>query len=130
VTFVGVMALGGFLGVMGVPLPFVEIGIAMSVIVLGAIVALGVKAPLAVAMAAVGFFAIFHGHVHGTEMPLAVAGATYGLGFMLATALLHALGIGVGFLIGMTSKAFGNTVYRIAGGLATAAGVTLLLGFN
>jgi urease accessory protein len=130
VTFVGVIALGGFLGVMGVPLLFVEIGIAMSVIVLGAIVALGVKAPLAVAMAAVGFFAIFHGHVHGTEMPLAVAGATYGLGFMLATALLHALGIGVGFLIGMTSKAFGNTVYRIAGGLATAAGVTLLLGFN
>jgi urease accessory protein len=114
---------------MGVPLPFVEIGIAMSVIVLGAIVALGVKAPLAVAMAAVGFFAIFHGHVHGTEMPLAVAGATYGLGFMLATALLHALGIGVGFLIGMTSKAFGNTVYRIAGGLATAAGVALLLGY-
>jgi urease accessory protein len=130
VTFVGVIALGGFLGVMGVPLLFVEIGIAMSVIVLGAIVALGVKAPLAVAMAAVGFFAIFHGHVHGTEMPLAVAGATCGLGFMLATALLHALGIGVGFLIGMTSKAFGNTVYRIAGGLATAAGVTLLLGFN
>jgi urease accessory protein len=88
-TFVSVMALGGFLGVMGVPVPFVEVGIALSVIVLGAIVAFGVKAPLAVAVAAVGFFAIFHGHAHGTEMPLDVAGATYGLGFMLATAVLH-----------------------------------------
>jgi urease accessory protein len=128
-TFVSVMALGGFLGVMGVPLPFVEIGIALSVIVLGAIVAFGVKAPLAVAMAAVGFFAIFHGHAHGTEMPLDVAGATYGLGFMLAAALLHALGIGIGLLIGMSSKTLGNRAYRIAGGLASAAGVALLLGY-
>jgi urease accessory protein len=128
-TFVTVMALGGFLGVMGVPIPFVETGIALSVIVLGAIVAFGVRAPLAVAMGAVGFFAIFHGHVHGTEMPLDVAGATYGAGFMLATAVLHAVGIGIGFLIGMSSKTLGNNVYRVAGGLASIAGVALLLGY-
>ena len=73
-TFVSVMAFGGFLGGIGMPIPFVEVGIALSVIVVGAIVALGVEAPLAVAMAAVGFFAIFHGHSHGSEMPLDASG--------------------------------------------------------
>ena len=128
-TFVSVMALGGFLGVMGIPVPFVEVGIALSVIVLGAIVAFGVKAPLAVAMAAVGFFAIFHGHAHGSEMPLDASGFEYGLGFMLATAALHTVGIGLGFLIGMSSKTFGNSVYRLAGGVASVAGIGLLLGY-
>jgi len=128
-TFVSVMAMGGFLGVVGVPIPFVEVGIALSVVVLGAIVALGVRAPLAVAMGAVGLFAIFHGHAHGSEMPLDVSGLEYGVGFMLATAVLHAVGIGIGFLIGMSSKPFGNNVYRVAGGLASMAGVALLLGY-
>ena len=128
-TFVSVMALGGFLGVMGLPIPFVEVGIALSVVVLGAIVAIGVRAPLAVAMGAVGLFAIFHGHAHGSEMPLDASGLEYGVGFMLATAVLHAVGIGIGFLIGMSSKTFGNNVYRVAGGLASMAGVALLLGY-
>ena len=128
-TFVSVMALGGFLGVMGVPIPFVEVGIALSVVVLGAIVAIGVRAPLAVAIGAVGLFAIFHGHAHGSEMPLNASGLEYGVGFMMATAVLHAVGIGMGFLIGMSSKTFGNNVYRIAGGLASIAGVALLLGY-
>ena len=128
-TFVSVMALGGFLGVMGVPIPFVEVGIALSVVVLGAIVAIGMRAPLAVAMGAVGLFAIFHGHAHGSEMPLDASGLEYGVGFMLATAVLHAVGIGMGFLIGMSSKTFGNNVYRVAGGLASMAGVALLLGY-
>ena len=92
-TFVSVMALSGFLGVAGIPVPFVEIGIALSVIVLGAVVAFGVKAPVALAMGAVGLFAIFHGHAHGTEMPLDASGFEYGIGFMLATAVLHAAGI-------------------------------------
>ena len=127
-TFVSVMALGGFLGVMGIPVPFVEVGIALSVIVLGAIVAFGVKVPVAVAMGIVGLFAIFHGHAHGSEMPMDASGIEYGLGFMLATALLHAVGIGIGFMIGMTTKWLGNNVYRVAGGLASVAGVGILLG--
>ena len=88
-TFVLVMAIGGALGVAGIGVPFVEAGIALSVIVLGAIVAFGIKAPVAVAMAVVGLFAVFHGHAHGSEMPESAAGMAYGLGFMLATALLH-----------------------------------------
>jgi urease accessory protein len=126
-TFVGVMAIGGLLGVAGIPVPFIELGIALSVIVLGAIVAFGVKVPVAAAMGIVGLFAIFHGHAHGSEMPMDASGLEYGLGFMLATAILHAVGIGIGFLIGMTTKWLGDNVYRVAGGLA--AGVGILLGF-
>ncbi len=89
-AFVAMMAVGGFLGISGVELPFVEIGIAASVIVLGAAVALDFNLPTAAAMALVGFFALFHGHAHGAEMPETANGLTYGIGFMLATALLHA----------------------------------------
>lgn len=128
-TFVGVMALGGLLGVNGLPLPFVETGIALSVVVLGAVVAFGIKAPVAVAMGVAGLFAVFHGYAHGAEMPLDASGAAYGLGFMLATALLHAAGIGVGLLIGMSTKTLGDNVYRAVGGLASVAGVALLLGY-
>jgi urease accessory protein len=128
-TFVSVMALGGFLGVAGVPVPLVEVGIALSVIVLGSVVAFGIKAPLAVAMGVVGLFAIFHGHAHGSEMPLDASGFVYGLGFMIATALLHAVGIGIGYLIGMSSKALGDAVYRVTGGIASVAGMALLLGY-
>ena len=129
-TFVGVMALGGVLGVIGISIPFVETGIALSVIVLGAIVAFGgVNASLAAAFGAVGLFAIFHGHAHGTEMPLDVAGAAYGVGFLLATAVLQVLGIFIGFLIGMSSKPLGDNVYRVVGTVASIAGIAILLGY-
>jgi urease accessory protein len=127
-TFVGTMAFGGFLGIAGIPVPFIEIGIALSVVVLGAIVAFGVKVPVAVAMGIVGLFAVFHGHAHGSEMPMDTSGLEYGLGFMFATSVLHAAGIGIGVSIGMTSKSLGNNVYRVAGGLASVAGVAILIG--
>ena len=126
-TFVAVMAFGGFLGIMGVRIPFIELGIALSVIVLGAIVAVGVKFPVAVAIGVVGLFAIFHGHVHGSEMPLNISGFEYGVGFIMATTLLHGIGIGIGFLIGgMSSKTLSNNMYRVVGGLASVAGAALL----
>ncbi len=125
-TFVGAMALGGFLGVAGAPAPFIEVGIALSVIALSAIVAFGVKPPTAVAMGVVGLSAIFHGHAHGSEMPMDASAVAYGIGFMLATATLHAVGICIGFLIGMTSRSLGDSVYRVAGGLASIAGVAIL----
>lgn len=127
-TFVGVMALGGALGVAGIDVPFVEAGIALSVIVLGAVVALQVRAPVAVAMAVVGLFAIFHGHAHGSEMPESAAGAVYGLAFMLATALLHTAGIGLGSLLGRAAERKGPLVVRAAGAAAALAGVAILAG--
>jgi urease accessory protein len=127
-TFVLVMAVGGAFGVAGVNVPFVEVGIALSVIVLGAIVALNVKAPTAVAMGVVGLFAIFHGHAHGAEMPEDAGGAAYAAGFMIATALLHAVGLGLGFLIARGGERQGSFAVRTAGGLAAVAGVGILTG--
>ncbi|GGD68229.1 HupE/UreJ family protein [Rhizobium anhuiense] len=127
-TFVLVMALGGFLGATGVNIPFVETGIALSVVVLGAIVALNVKAPLAATLGVIGLFAIFHGHAHGAEMPENAAGAAYAAGFMIATALLHAAGLTLGYLIGRAGERQGLFVTRTAGGIAAISGVGILAG--
>jgi len=127
-TFVSVMAIGGALGVMGVAVPFVETGIALSVIVLGAVVALNVKAPVAAAMGVVGLFAVFHGHAHGAEMPEDAGGFAYAAGFMIATAVLHACGLGIGYLIARTGERSGHIVTQSVGGIAAIAGVGLLTG--
>jgi urease accessory protein len=127
-TFVVAMTLGGALGVAGVNVPFVELGIALSIIVLGAVVALGIQAPTAAAMALVGFFAIFHGHAHGSEMPETAAGIAYGVGFMIATALLHLAGIGAGFAVGRFGESDGTSFVRASGALATVAGIGILTG--
>lgn len=127
-TFVLVMAIGGAFGVAGVSIPFVETGIALSVIVLGAAVAFRLSMPVAIAVALVGLFAVFHGHAHGEEMPENAAGLAYGLGFMLATAALHLAGIGLGFLIGRIADERGPAVVRITGGVVAVAGLALLGG--
>lgn len=127
-TFVGVMAIGGALGVAGIGIPFVETGIALSIIVLGAVVALNVKAPVAAAMAVVGLFAIFHGHAHGAEMPENAGGVAYAAGFMIATAVLHAAGLGLGYAIGKISERRGPVLMRSTGAVAALAGVAILGG--
>ncbi|MDK4734666.1 HupE/UreJ family protein [Rhizobium sp. CNPSo 3490] len=127
-TFVLVMALGGLLGVSGINVPFVETGIALSVVVLGAVVAFNVKAPLAAAAGIIGIFAIFHGHAHGAEMPENAAGGAYAAGFMVATALLHAAGLALGYAVGHAGKRQGVLVTRTAGSIAALAGVSLLSG--
>jgi urease accessory protein len=126
-SFVLAMAAGGALGLAGIPVPFVEVGIAASVLVLGAIVAFGVKAPVAVAMALVAAFAVFHGHAHGAEMPAGGSIAAYAAGFVLATALLHAAGVTLGLLIGRFSEAYGRLGFRLSGGLVALAGGAILL---
>jgi urease accessory protein len=127
-AFVAVMAIGGALGAFGVPLPFVEVGIALSVVVLGGAVALDIRPPVAAALGVVALFAVFHGYAHGAEMPDNAAGIAYAGGFMFATAVLHATGICAGFLIGKTAEWSGPFVVRSAGALATLAGVGLLTG--
>lgn len=119
-TFVGMMIVGGVAGMVGVPLPVVELGIQGSVVVLGLAVAVGDRCPPSLALAFVAVFALFHGHAHGTEMPGSVAAAEYGLGFIVATALLHLAGIGLGLSTRLLSARVGNAT-RQAGGAAIAA---------
>lgn len=98
VTFPMVMAFGGVLGLLGVPLPAVEYGIAFSGIVLGVMVATATKVPLWFAGIIVAVFAIFHGHAHGAELPSSADPLAYSAGFVLATGLLHVCGIAIGLL--------------------------------
>lgn len=95
-TFVGVMALGGVLPILGIGVPFVEQGIVLSVLLLGVLIAASVRLPLWLSSSMVGLFALWHGHAHGAEMPELASGIGYALGFMLATALLHVAGIAFG----------------------------------
>lgn len=127
-SFVLAMAAGGALGVAGIRLPWVEIAIALSVIVLGASVALRVNAPTLIAMALVGLFAVFHGYAHGAEMPAAISGLAYGAGFMLATALLHTAGIAIGLMVGRPDSVIGRRLVQIGGGAIAVAGVVILAG--
>lgn len=127
-TFVAVMALGGAVGAAGLGLPLVEIGIALSVVVLGAIVAFDVRPPVAAAAAIVGVFAIFHGHAHGAEMPGDAGGLAYGAGFMIATAVLHLAGIAAGFAIAALGRRVGPALVRSVGAVSVLGGVALLTG--
>lgn len=125
VVFPLVMALGGALGVLGVPLPAVETGIALSGVVLGLLVALCVRAPLWVAAVIVGAFAIFHGHAHGTELPEAANPYAYAAGFVVGTGLLHLAGIAIG---GLTKTKEGTWAVRAAGVVIAAVGAAFLTG--
>jgi urease accessory protein len=125
VAFPLVMSIGGVLGVRGVPLPGVEIGVAASALALGIMIALAARPPLWVAAALVGAFAIFHGHAHGAELPHAAQPLAYGVGFVLATGLLHATGIGIGVLQRWRE---GGRALRFAGAGIAAAGIYLLVG--
>jgi len=96
VVFPGVMALGALLGMSGLAVSGVEIGIALSAVVIGVLVVTEFRPPLWLSLATVGFFAMFHGLAHGAELPVGTSGSAYILGFVLATALLHVTGIAVG----------------------------------
>jgi urease accessory protein len=127
--FVSMMTVGGAFGMTGVDLPFVEIGIGLSVVVLGLAVACGLHIPTAAAMSLVGFFAIFHGHAHGAEMPESASGLAYGVGFVLATATLHGCGIGLGLSVGRMSEAYGNRILQVTGSAMALAGIAILTGY-
>ena len=125
VVFPVLMALGGMLGLIGVPLPGVEIGIAVSAVVLGVLVLGQVRLPLPAAVAVVAFFAVFHGHAHGTELEPGQNAMLYSLGFVIATGLLHATGIVMG-LVNRWEP--GRQALRLAGALVMAGGLYFLWG--
>lgn len=123
VAFPLVMAAGGVLGIVGVPIPGVEIGIALSAVILGLMVACAAPAPLAVAVVLVAAFAVFHGYAHGTELPAGADAIAFSAGFVLATGLLHLAGIAFG-TVGRWPV--GRLAVRLAGGAIAVAGLAFL----
>jgi urease accessory protein len=125
VAFPVVMALGGMLGVAGIPVPMIETGIAASALVIGLAVALAVRPPIWVAAVVVAFFAIFHGYAHGAEMPAAADPVAFAAGFVVATGLLHLAGIGIGLAVRYPA---GRIAVRAIGATIAASGALFLLG--
>lgn len=124
VVFPMMMACGGCLGLMGIPLPGVEVGIAISAVVLGLMVLVEAKLKIQLALVIVAFFAIFHGHAHGTELPAGQSGLLYSIGFVAATGCLHGLGIAVGLI---HRWQFGKLALRGAGSFVCAGGMYFLV---
>lgn len=123
VTFPLVMAFGGFLGLLGVPLPGVEVAIALSALLLGVMVARQARPPLWVAAALVGVFAVFHGHAHGRELPAGQSALLYSFGFVMATGCLHAAGIGIGLV---HRWGWGRIALRLTGAAVAVAGAVFV----
>jgi urease accessory protein len=123
IVFPLVMAMGGVLGILGVALPGVELGIAVSAVLLGLMVALGTRPPLWTAAGLVGAFAIFHGHAHGAELPSGADAVAYSIGFVIATGLLHLAGIAFGLL---ARWPIGKVAVRAAGAVIALIGVAFL----
>jgi len=123
VTFPMVMSMGAFMGLLGIPLPGTEIGIALSAILLGAMVHGEVRPKLIVAAVLVGFFAVFHGHAHGTELPPGESGLLYSMGFVIATGCLHGVGIAIGLVHRWPA---GKLALRGAGAFIAFMGVVFL----
>ena len=124
VIFPAMMVAGAIMGMFALPLPPVEIGIALSVLVLGGCIALPVKAPVWAACIVVGIFALFHGYAHGKELPSAADPVAYSVGFVLATGLLHVSGICLGLLNDLRR---GIVVTRSMGGIIAVVGVWFLI---
>ncbi len=123
VTFPMVMSLGAMMGLLGMPLPGIEIGIALSAILLGAMVVGEIRPKMIIAVLLVGVFAIFHGHAHGTELPAGQSGMLYSMGFVIATGCLH----GIGIALGLGHRwPVGKLALRGAGAFIAYMGVTFL----
>jgi urease accessory protein len=123
VAFVAIMVAGGALALSGVAVPMVEGGILGSVVLLGLILLAAPVLPVQVPMIVVGLFALFHGHAHGSEMPAAASPVAYAAGFVIATALLHAIGVGIGMAAQRVAGTLGT---RALGGVVVAAGLALV----
>jgi urease accessory protein len=124
--FIGAMAAAGIIAVAGVTLPDPEIGIALSVVALGAVIALPIRLPLTVATATVVAVALFHGYAHGLEIGDGTSGVAFGIGFVLATALLHLAGIRAGLALNRVEVARARDLARTGGSLMAIAGVAIL----
>ncbi len=125
VVFPLVMAFGAVAGILGIPIPAIETGIALSAVVLGIMIVFAVKPPIWICAVIVGAFAVFHGYAHGTELPATVNAFAYTVGFVISTGLLHLIGIAFGLLVRWPA---GQVAVRGVGGLIAFAGIAFLTG--
>jgi urease accessory protein len=125
-TFVSFMVVGGFMAIFGLALPAVEVGIALSVLVLGVAIAFSSKVPHLLAFLMVALFAIFHGHAHGEEMPVIANAGLYAIGFVSSTALLHISGVLIGHFAKKT--ALTSRLLQFAGAGVGLMGLLFLIG--
>ncbi|MEM7129600.1 MAG: HupE/UreJ family protein [Chloroflexota bacterium] len=128
-TFVSVMAMGGVIGLAGFPMPWLEVGIALSVLILGVIIAMGQTLPIVITMITVSVFATFHGYAHGAEMPIMAAPIAYIEGFMTSTVLIHLAGVLLGHLMSHlpTRLSWGKHLARLCGAGITLCGCFFIL---
>jgi urease accessory protein len=127
-AFVGAMLAGGLIGYSGVLLPMVEPAIAVSVIAMGAVIALGVRLPALAATALVAAFAVAHGHAHGSEGGEVASFLPYAAGFVAATVLLHGVGIAAGLGLDRLGGLPATVLRRAAGVAGALAGIVILAG--
>jgi urease accessory protein len=125
-SFLFAMAAAGAIGMAGIPVQIVEAGIGLSIVVLGLMIAFQIKPPTLVAMVVVGFFALFHGYAHGSEMPNGPAGLSFGAGFLIATALLLSAGEGLGLLL--QRRTLSRRLIQASGGAMALVGIAVLAG--
>lgn len=123
VTFPLIMAMGGLAGMLGLQLPGIEVGIALSIVALGGAILFAWHPAEIIALLLIAVFAVCHGYAHGVELPRAADPADYAVGFVIATGLIHLLGIGVGLALG---KPYGGRLARALGGAITLGGLYYL----
>jgi urease accessory protein len=124
VTFPMIMVVGGVIGMVGLPLPAIEVGIALSILALGLAIALAWRPAEPIALCLIAYFALCHGYAHGAELPLSADPADYAIGFVLATGMIHLFGIGVG--LGL-NKPMQGRLSRALGALIGLGGIYFLV---
>ncbi len=126
-AFLTAMIAGGAMGYAGIPIPMVEQGIALSVIMMGAAIALSLKMPVVLGMSLAAVFAIFHGHAHGSEGAATALFLPYAAGFIAATFLLHATGVAIGSGLNRFKAGHALALRRAAGTAGALAGLAIML---
>jgi urease accessory protein len=127
-AFVLAMAGSSVVGHFGLPIPGIEQGILASDFILGLLLLFAARFPVMISTGIVAVLAIFHGYAHGAEMPSTALGLTYGMGFIISTAILHLVGMGIGFGIDRYQPRFQELLFRLGGGVVLGGAIYTLVG--
>ena len=124
-AFLAALMFSAALGAAGVTLPFLEQGVALSVVLFGALLVLARRPmPASLGLGLVAAAASLHGLAHGAETP-ATGFAGYAVGFLSTTALMHISGVGLGLAIQRWLAARSGLALGGLGALLGGAGLFL-----